>query len=103
LFTPCQRKCKVVSGVCTGCSRTLDEIRGWRDMPNDARMKLMKELKWRGATHACPNCSGPAQCAMEEGKSGSLCWCMSEMPGENAMTKYDTCLCKNCLIGEENV
>jgi len=66
-------------------------------MPNDDRMRIMKEITWRGATHACPSCKGPAQCAMEEGKSGSTCWCVFEVKDDNVMTKHDTCLCKGCL------
>lgn len=63
----------------------------------DERMKLMREIKERKQTHECPECGGPAYCAMEAGKSSNLCWCMTEPRKDNPDTNFSTCLCKSCL------
>lgn len=96
-LTPCQRKCKVEEGSCTTCMRTLQEIKEWKSMANEDRMLVMKELKWRGSTHSCPKCEGPAYCAMEDGKSGSTCWCMTVDKPYVPETSYEQCMCKTCL------
>lgn len=61
------------------------------------RMKMLKKLKEvkSPTTHQCPECLGDAYCAIEDGKSANLCWCMFEERIGNPIT--DTCLCKNCL------
>ena len=69
-------------------------------MSNETRMEIMKELKWRGSTHACPSCDQPAYCAMEDGKSGSLCWCMSIDKNISLPANAEQCLCKRCLTKE---
>lgn len=70
-------------------------------MANEDRMEIMKELQWRGNTHACPSCDKPTFCEMEAGKSGSLCWCMG-LDKSNVLPAYsETCLCKNCLTQGE--
>lgn len=84
-------------GACIGCLRTLDEIAQWRNMALDERMRLLEELKWRGATHACPKCQEPAYCAMEAGKSSNTCWCMEVPKDFNPDTDATDCLCKDCL------
>jgi predicted Fe-S protein YdhL (DUF1289 family) len=38
---PCISICKVVDGVCTGCNRTKDEIRGWNKMTTDQRSEVI--------------------------------------------------------------
>lgn len=63
------------------------------------RMLLMETLKEQQRTHSCPECDGPAYCAMEAGKSASTCWCMTvvrEVKPESA-NMGDSCLCKRCL------
>ena len=71
-------------------------------MCDENRMKLMQELKWRGSTHACPKCEGPSYCAMEDGKSGNLCWCADVKKPYKPETNYESCMCKACLTkGEE--
>lgn len=97
MLTPCIRKCKVQDGMCVSCRRTLAEIKEWKEMSDDGRMKLMKELQSRTSTHACPECSSPAYCAMEDGKSSSLCWCMDVKKPYVPETSYENCLCKKCL------
>jgi len=101
MLTPCIRKCKVRAGMCVSCRRTLAEIKEWKEMSDDVRMKLMKELQSRTSTHACPECNSPAYCAMEDGKSSSLCWCMGVEKPYVPETNYDFCMCRNCLTRED--
>lgn len=43
--TPCIRTCTLDrDGVCIGCHRTVDEIIRWRDMDEDERLRLMREV-----------------------------------------------------------
>lgn len=70
-------------------------------MSNEDRMKIMEDLKSKkleAVTHKCPTCQSPAYCAIQDGKSGSACWCM-EAPVIDQMGIYEEseCLCKNCL------
>lgn len=104
MLTPCIRKCKVQDGMCVSCRRTLTEVKEESLLHNnshDVRMKLMKELQSRTSTHACPECSSPAYCAMEDGKSSGLCWCMDVKKPYVPETSYESCLCKKCLTMED--
>lgn len=69
-------------------------------MSDDTRMKLIKEIQQRTSTHTCPECGSRAYCAMEDGKSSNLCWCMEVTKPYVPETRYENCLCKGCLIGE---
>lgn len=60
------------------------------------RMALMNQLKGQSKTHDCPNCSQPAYCAMEDGKSANLCWCMGVTKRD--IPAADVCLCRKCLM-----
>ena len=66
----------------------------------EPRMDLLKSLQERNSTHSCPECGGPAYCAMEAGKPFSECWC-SEVPVANSnRTPHlgeSVCMCRNCL------
>lgn len=53
------------------------------------------------STHDCPKCSGPAYCAITDGKSASLCWCMTVERDTNPDAGGDTCLCRHCLTAQE--
>lgn len=50
--TPCVKICTLDarSGVCLGCSRTLDEIARWGRMNTSERARVMAELPARVAT-----------------------------------------------------
>ena len=61
------------------------------------RMKIMEEIKGRISTHDCPECSAPSYCAMEAGKSSTLCWCLFEEKITNPEVDADKCLCRKCL------
>ncbi|WP_408301252.1 DUF1289 domain-containing protein [Paraburkholderia sediminicola] len=49
--SPCIDICKIDgnSGLCIGCLRTRDEIRGWKHMTDDLRLQLIDELTHRKA------------------------------------------------------
>lgn len=66
-------------------------------MSNHDRMEVMKRVESQASTHKCPECQSNTYCSMEDGKSGSLCWCMNVQP--NKSFDYDVCVCKNCLSG----
>jgi len=62
------------------------------------RVKLMKQIQGQTSTHTCPKCKGRAYCAMADGKSANLCWCMTVEKDENPMAaETDQCLCRTCL------
>jgi predicted Fe-S protein YdhL (DUF1289 family) len=49
--SPCIDVCKIEgdTGLCIGCLRTRDEIRGWKNMPDDLRLAMIEELSHRKA------------------------------------------------------
>ncbi|MAA64898.1 MAG: DUF1289 domain-containing protein [Alteromonadaceae bacterium] len=40
--SPCVSICQLKSGMCTGCGRSVEEIRHWKSMKRPERMKAMK-------------------------------------------------------------
>jgi predicted Fe-S protein YdhL (DUF1289 family) len=50
--SPCINVCVVdaVTGLCTGCYRTLAEIAGWTAMTEAERARIMRELPSRRAS-----------------------------------------------------
>ena len=54
ISTPCIKVCVMdgVSGLCTGCHRTLDEIARWGSMNEDERLAVMRALPQRAADAA---------------------------------------------------
>lgn len=47
--TPCIGVCAIneETGLCQGCYRTLEEIKGWWDKSNEEKTVLLKELEVR--------------------------------------------------------
>lgn len=47
--SPCKKICVIhpEARLCIGCLRTIDEIRDWPHLGNDARIEIMKTLKER--------------------------------------------------------
>jgi len=47
--SPCVKICTFdpVSGLCSGCGRTLDEIAQWSDLSDEERSRVMAELPGR--------------------------------------------------------
>ncbi|WP_408464200.1 DUF1289 domain-containing protein [Paraburkholderia fungorum] len=47
--SPCIDVCKIDgdTGMCIGCLRTRDEIRGWKNMTDELRLEMIEELSHR--------------------------------------------------------
>ena len=46
--SPCRSLCKLdADKVCTGCGRTIDDIRAWREMPDAERMACVVRAEAR--------------------------------------------------------
>ena len=62
--SPCTSVCTIdaVTGLCVGCYRTLDEIAGWIDLPEQRKRTLLEALATRrvqfGAAIAARHASG---------------------------------------------
>lgn len=62
--SPCTSVCTIdtVTGLCAGCYRTLDEIAGWIDLPEQRKRTLLATLAARreqfGAAIATRHASG---------------------------------------------
>ncbi|MBA3696087.1 MAG: DUF1289 domain-containing protein [Methylotenera sp.] len=52
--SPCIGVCAIndLSGLCYGCHRTLDEIKGWWDMRPSEQKSLLSQLAERQLQHA---------------------------------------------------
>lgn len=44
MISPCVRLCNISNGSCTGCGRTIDEIRNWTIMTSSERLDVMYRL-----------------------------------------------------------
>lgn len=42
--TPCIKECKLVDGVCTGCRRTIFQIRMWSQFVPQQRKAIMEKI-----------------------------------------------------------
>jgi hypothetical protein len=49
ILSPCIQVCSIdpVTGLCAGCSRTLDEIARWSSMSEQERVRVMQQLPAR--------------------------------------------------------
>ena len=107
-LSPCIGICKLENDVCVGCHRTLDQIVNWGSYSMEQRMSMLKEIQSRltkeeKTTHDCPECGSKTYCAIEDGHSPNLCWCMYVDKSENPTypVTQDKCLCKGCLCDEQ--
>ncbi|NPT42568.1 DUF1289 domain-containing protein [Paraburkholderia sp. 1N] len=59
--SPCIDICKIDgnTGLCIGCLRTRDEIRGWKHMTDDLRLHLIDELSQRKVKLEAENAETP--------------------------------------------
>lgn len=64
------------------------------------RMQLLSEVRGSLYTHNCPSCGRGVYCAMSDGKSSNLCWCMTVVGGSIRGFDVADCLCKECLKGD---
>ena len=44
MLTPCIGHCILYNRVCDGCHRTVEEIERWKDMTDEERKQIMREL-----------------------------------------------------------
>jgi predicted Fe-S protein YdhL (DUF1289 family) len=42
--SPCIRRCCLINNICTGCGRTIEEIRNWKSLSEEERNKIMERL-----------------------------------------------------------
>ncbi|MDX1738469.1 MAG: DUF1289 domain-containing protein [Alphaproteobacteria bacterium] len=51
--SPCVGICKLdaITGFCSGCLRSRDEIKAWRGATNDERLLILQDLKERRKKH----------------------------------------------------
>ncbi|TXH14389.1 MAG: DUF1289 domain-containing protein [Hyphomicrobiaceae bacterium] len=42
--SPCVGKCKLKDSICSGCGRTLDQIKNWTRLSDEARAQIMEKL-----------------------------------------------------------
>lgn len=45
--SPCISICKMSGGYCTGCKRSLSEIKNWKDLSNTEKKKVLNEIRLR--------------------------------------------------------
>lgn len=68
------------------------------------RMEIMEELEDRKKKlmkgSPCPSCGLDNNCAIDSGKSSTLCWCMTEDVSNKPLTDVENCYCKGCLKKE---
>ena len=100
--SPCIKQCGLeAKALCRGCFRTLDEIVNWGSYNVSQCMDVMNQINGSRGTHQCPECKGPAYCAIEDGKSASTCWCMTLPAGAKPNPQVgEECLCRGCLTEE---
>ncbi|RKF50282.1 Fe-S protein [Paraburkholderia fungorum] len=59
--SPCIDICKIDgnTGLCIGCLRTRDEIRGWKNLPDAQRIQMIDELSRRKSKLETENAEAP--------------------------------------------
>lgn len=43
-YSPCIKQCKLTNGVCTGCDRTIEEIKSWPSLTDVERFRILFKL-----------------------------------------------------------
>jgi len=44
ISSPCKRECKIEEASCTGCGRSIDDIRMWLTYSEEKRKTIMREI-----------------------------------------------------------
>ncbi|WP_420070641.1 cysteine-rich CWC family protein [Vibrio gazogenes] len=91
--SPCVGNCKNEDGLCSGCYRTMEEIRQWRHYTDQQREQIMQRLNGTDTSHACPQCGEATHCGISAGESD--CWCFHVSTREKTGAAH--CLCRRCL------
>lgn len=53
-ITPCIKKCKLQDGYCTGCARTVEQIRNWSGYSDNVRLIIMQLIENRKSDGSFP-------------------------------------------------
>jgi uncharacterized protein len=95
--SPCIGQCKLDDAqTCTGCHRTLDEIRIW-----SAATDAEKTIVWQRLlalpliNKQCQRCGSEFSCG-SGGQNGG-CWCMDFPPVLSPSGASGDCFCPECL------
>lgn len=97
--SPCINQCKLDQSTqtCTGCRRTLEEIRLWSRAGNAEKAQILQRLASLPLIQKekqCERCGAGFSCG-SGGKNG--CWCM-DLPAVLSVTMANgDCLCPACL------
>ena len=51
ILSPCKNICKLNNGICTGCYRTIEEIKGWQNYSVFDKTVIMLSLPGREEFH----------------------------------------------------
>ncbi|WP_114764787.1 cysteine-rich CWC family protein [Vibrio rhodolitus] len=94
--SPCIAVCKNNHGICSGCLRTMEEITGWRYLPETEQISKINQIRAIDSTHTCPNCGENSFCEISAGKE--RCWCFDiEKRDLSSTARSGVCLCRKCL------
>lgn len=100
--SPCVKLCKLDDSgrYCTGCRRTLDEIRGWSSASDEQKQAALDRIATLDTPLPlrelqCERCGSHFSCGTP-GKSGS-CWCMDMPLLPLDKRSGGDCLCPTCL------
>lgn len=98
--SPCKGQCRLDAERthCTGCLRTLDEIRSWSSMNDDEKKVVwtrLLALAPKVKQKTCQQCGAEFECG-SGGKEGG-CWCQNYPPVMSLPTGNHDCLCESCL------
>lgn len=94
--TPCIAACKNNGGLCSGCNRTMAELRSWKHLEDEQKEQIMAELDGSVFTHQCPRCGKNTYCGVQDDKSH--CWCFDIEKREGIETHdSQSCLCRQCM------
>lgn len=101
--SPCKGACKLDADrvYCTGCLRTLDEIKQWSgysDHEKEAVWKRLLALAPIVKMKTCQACGSEFQCGVGGAKGG--CWCQDLPPLMTFPTDGQDCFCPACLATE---
>ena len=47
-LTPCVKLCELAEGSCTGCGRTLEQIKNWKQYDTAEKLRIINDIHKRG-------------------------------------------------------
>ncbi|WP_082752931.1 DUF1289 domain-containing protein [Janthinobacterium sp. B9-8] len=97
--SPCINQCKLDDAqTCTGCRRTIEEIRLWSKTTEAEKTIIWQRLlalPLAVKSKTCQRCNSVFSCG-NGGKQGS-CWCMDFPPVLSVTSATGDCFCPTCL------